>query len=60
MQKNFLKLPVSFASSDPDHEWWANFSLAKNLISPAVKDLAIGSNIVLGNYILAGLILKTT
>lgn len=59
MRKNVLKLPVSFASSDPD-QWWANFSLAKNLISPAVKDLAIGSNIVLGNYILAGLILKTT
>ena len=47
MQKNVLKLPVSFASSDPD-QWWANFSLAKNLISPAVKDLTIGSNIVLG------------
>lgn len=58
MQKNVLKLTVSFASSGPD-KWWANFSSAKNLISPAVKDLAIGSNIVLGNYILAGLILKT-
>ena len=31
MQKNVLKLPVSFASSDPD-KWWANFSSAKNLI----------------------------
>ena len=31
MQKNVFKLPVSFASSDPD-KWWANFSSAKNLI----------------------------
>ena len=31
MHKNVLKLPVSFAGSDPN-QWWANFSLAKNLI----------------------------